>query len=357
MKLSVKLLLFVVSFSFSISNAQLKKQITTATNITKKLILNQNIPGLSITIAKKGVNIWSQGFGYADLENKKKVSSNSTLFRVASISKTITSIGLAKLIDLNKIKLNESLYKYAPYFPRKKYDFTLRQIGGHMAGIRHYNGNEFLINKKMSITKGLDVFKNSALLFKPGTRFKYSTYGFNLLSVVIQESSNNDFFEFMYKEIFNPLKMNHTFAESANYKVNNLTNFYIKRRDKVIIGPKVNNLYKAAGGGFLSTSEDLVLLGSEFINPKIISKKSLLEITTSNKTNDGKKTNYGIGISISKTKNNSLKLSHSGGGIGASSYLLIYPEEEITIAILTNLTNVKMNTYIKNLETIFVDGN
>ena len=357
MKLNLKLLLFISSFSFGISNAQLKKQITVATNITKKLMVSQSIPGLSITIAKKDVNIWSEGFGYADLENKKKVSPDSTLFRVASVSKTITSIALAKLIDEKKINLNESLYKYVPDFPLKKHDFTLRQIGGHTAGIRHYNGNEFLINKKMSITKGLDVFKNSALLFKPGSKFKYSTYGFNLLSVVIQESSNRDFFDFMNKEVFNPLKMHNTFVESSENKSNDLTNFYIKRRNKIIVGPKVNNLYKAAGGGFLSTSEDLVLLGAEFIYPKIISKKSLSEITKCNKTYDSKKTNYGIGISISKTKKNSLKYSHSGGGIGTSSYLLIYPKEEITIAILTNLTGVKMNTYIKKLETIFIDVN
>ena len=73
-------------------------------------------------------------------------------------------------------------------FQKKKYDFSIRQVAGHIAGIRHYNGNEFISNKKMSIVEGLDIFKASPLKFQPGTKFSYSTYGWNLLSVVIQNA-------------------------------------------------------------------------------------------------------------------------------------------------------------------------
>ncbi|TYP96765.1 CubicO group peptidase (beta-lactamase class C family) [Tenacibaculum adriaticum] len=349
-----KVILIILLFSSVISNAQFEKEIIEAEVVTKDFLEVQKIPGLSISASYKGKIIWSEGFGYSDLENKKKVSPTSTQFRIASISKTLTSIALAKLLDNNKLDFDDSLYKHVPDFPEKKYDFSLRQIGSHLAGIRHYKGNEFLINKKMSIVQGLEIFKNSELLFKPGEKFKYSTYGWNLLSVVIQNASNEDFFKYMNDEVFNPLNMSNTTLDIADKENNNRTKFYINRKGKALIGPNVNNEFKAAGGGFLSTSEDLVLFGNEFINPKIISSKSLSEITTSNKTFDGKKTNYGIGVSISKTTNNTLKLSHSGGGIGASSYLLIYPEEEITIAILTNLSGVKMKGYIKNLENIFI---
>lgn len=350
MKLNVKLLILFISFS-SLLNAQLQKE---ATKLTKSFMEEQKIPGLSITVSQKGKIIWSEGFGYSDVTMNKKVSPKNTQFRIASISKTLTAVALAKLVDDNKLNLNHSLYKYVPDFPKKEYDFTIRQIAGHTAGIRHYNGNEFLINNKMSIVKGLDVFKDSELLFKPGTKFKYSTYGWNLLSVVIQNASNRDFFDFMNAEVFQPLKMNKTAVDASDKENVNSTQFYVKRRGKVVLGPKVSNEYKAAGGGFLSTSEDLVLFGNEFISPQIISANSLSELTTSNKINEGKKTNYGIGISIRKTKNNTQKLSHSGGGIGASSMLLIYPKEEIVISILTNLSRVKMRDYIKELENLFI---
>ena len=350
MKTRINLLLLFLCFTI-LSNAQFKEE---ATNLTKNFMEEQKIPGLSISVSKKGRIIWSEGFGYSDLKNKIKISPKNTQFRIASISKTLTAVALAKLIDDNKLNLNNSLYTYVPDFPKKDYDFTIRQIAGHTAGIRHYKGSEFLINDKMSIVEGLDIFKESDLLFKPGTNFKYSTYGWNLLSVVIQNISKKDFFDFMDDEVFVPLKMTKTMVDKSDTENTNRTQFYLKRRGKIIIGPKVSNEFKAAGGGFLSTSEDLILFGNEFINPQIITTNSLAKLTTSYKTNNGKKTNYGIGISIRKTKNNTTKLSHSGGGIGASSMLLIYPDEEIVISILTNLSGVKMRNYIKGLENIFI---
>ncbi|WP_272148915.1 serine hydrolase domain-containing protein [Tenacibaculum aiptasiae] len=345
------ILLFLFLYFTLLSNAQFKEE---ATRLTQNFIEEQKIPGLSISVSKKGKIIWSEGFGYSDLSSKTKVSPKNTQFRIASISKTLTALALAKLIDDNKLDLNNSLYTYVPDFPKKDYDFTIRQIAGHTAGIRHYKGSEFLINDKMSIVEGLNIFKESDLLFKPGTDFKYSTYGWNLLSVVIQNAGNKDFFEFMNDEVFVPLKMTKTMVDKSDKENTNRTQFYLKRRGKVVIGPKVSNEFKAAGGGFLSTSEDLVLFGNEFINPQIITTNSLAKLTTSNKTNNDKKTNYGIGISIRKTKNNTTKLSHSGGGIGASSMLLIYPEEEIVISILTNLSHVKMRNYIKGLENLLI---
>ncbi|KAB1159707.1 beta-lactamase family protein [Tenacibaculum aiptasiae] len=350
MKTRINLLSLFLCFTI-LSNAQFKEE---AILLTQNFMEEQKIPGLSISVSKKGKIIWSEGFGYSDLSSKIKVSPKNTQFRIASISKTLTAVALAKLIDDNKLNLNNSLYTYVPDFPKKDYDFTIRQIAGHTAGIRHYKGSEFLINDKMSIVEGLDIFKESDLLFKPGTDFKYSTYGWNLLSVVIQNASNKDFFDFMNDEVFVPLKMTKTILDESDKENINRTQFYLKRRGKIVIGPKVSNEFKAAGGGFLSTSEDLILFGNEFINPQIITKNSLAKLTTSNKTNNGKKTNYGIGISVRKTKNNTTKLSHSGGGIGASSMLLIYPEEEIVISILTNLSRVKMRDYIKGLENIFI---
>ncbi|OSY88260.1 hypothetical protein WH52_05635 [Tenacibaculum holothuriorum] len=350
MKLYIKLLVFFI-FSSSFLNAQFEKQ---ATKLTETFMKEQNIPGLSITVSKKGKVIWSEGFGYADLEKKEKVSPKNTQFRIASISKTLTALALAKLVDDNKLNFNESIYKYVPDFPKKKYDFTIRQVAGHTAGIRHYKGREFLINEKMSIVQGLDIFKDSDLLFKPGAKFKYSTYGWNLLSVVIQNAANKDFFEFMDSEVFLPLKMSQTTVDDSSKDFPNRTQFYVKRKGKIVIGPKVSNEYKAAGGGFLSTSEDLVLFGNEFIKPKVTTTNSIKELTTSNILTFGNETDYGIGIGISTTKNNSPKFSHSGGGVGVSSMLLIYPEEEIVISILTNLSGVKMYDYIRELENIFL---
>lgn len=331
-----------------------QEKIDKAKGLAEQFLIDQQIPGMSISVSLKGDIIWSEGFGYADRESKTKVLANTTQFRVASISKTLTALAMAKLSDDQKLNFDTSLYDYVPDFPKKKHDFTVRQVAGHIAGIRHYNGNEFLLNKKMSIVEGLDVFKNDSLLFEPGTKYKYSTYGWNLLSVVVQNAAGKDYNEYMTKTVFSPLKMKNTSLGFSDKEMPNRTAFYVKENGKVIIGPAVSNEFKAAGGGFVSTSEDLILFGNEIIHPKTVSKEVIAELVKPQQTAAGKSTNYGIGIGVANVKN-TLRYSHSGGGIGATAYLLMYPEKDMVISILTNLSGVNIRKIVGELEGVFIE--
>ena len=311
--------------------------------------------GMAISVSKKGKLIWSKGFGYSDTKNQLKVNPKTTQFRVASISKTLTAVAMAQLVDDGKLNLESSLYDYVPNFPKKKYDFTIKQIAGHTAGIRHYKGIEFLMNKKMSIVDGLDIFKNDPLLFEPGTNFKYSTYGWNLLSVVVQNASGKDYNEYIKEAVFSPLKMHNTALDLSDKEIPNRTKFYVKRGGKISIAPKVSNEFKAAGGGFVSTTEDLLLFGNEMINPKTISKASIAELVKPQETTLGKNTKYGIGVGVSNVKNNTLRYSHSGGGMGATAFIMMYPEKDMVISILTNLSGVNIRKIVGELEEVFIE--
>jgi len=356
MKKAAFILFGITVFISACNTAQspYQQQIDTAVELSTQFLKDQQIPGMAISVSHKGKMIWSKGFGYADVKTKKKVIPNTTQFRVASISKTLTALAMAKLVDDKKLNFNTSLYEYIPDFPKKKYDFTVKQVAGHIAGIRHYKGMEFLLNKKMSIVEGLDVFKNDSLLFKPGTKYKYSTYGWNLLSVAVQNASGEKYIDYMTKAVFAPLKMNQTSLGFSDKEMPNRTSFYIKQYGKVNIAPQVSNEFKAAGGGFVSTTEDLILFGNEIINPKTVSKEVLTEMVTPLELSTGKKTNYGIGIGVLKLKNNVLRYSHSGGGMGATAFLLIYPEKDMVISILTNLSRVNIRKLVGELEGIFI---
>ncbi|MFT5762215.1 MAG: serine beta-lactamase-like protein LACTB [Polaribacter sp.] len=362
-KSALLLFAFVLFISCNTTDSATQQKIDKANVAAEQFLIDQQIPGMSISVSQKGKMIWSKGFGYADVATKKKVDPSTTQFRVASISKTLTALAMAKLVEEEKLDLSASLYVYVPDFPKKKYDFTLKQLGGHIAGIRHYdytNNEKELFNiKKMSIVEGLDIFKNDSLLFKPGGKYSYSTYGWNLLSVVVQNAAKTDFNEYMASTVFNPLKMKNTTLGLVDKEMPNRTAFYIreigKENGKIILGPKVSNEYKAAGGGFISTTEDLILFGEEIISPTIVSKNTLTEFVTSQERDNGKKTNYGIGFGVANVKNNTLRYSHSGGGIGATAFLLIYPEKELVITILTNLAQVKIRELVGSLEDVFIE--
>ena len=331
-------------------------QIDKAREITGRFLKNESIPGLSISVSKNNKLIWSEGFGYSDIDSKKKVNPGTTQFRLASISKPITAVGLAILADRNLLNFDESLYTYMPNYPKKKYDFSIRQVGGHLAGIRHYKGREFISSKKMTITEGLNIFKNDRLLHEPGSKYRYSTYGWNLLSAVIEEITKKDFTAFMTAELFAPLKMQHIALDLSDQKMPNRTKFYRKtNQNKIVHSPKVSNEHKVAGGGFIATSEDLIHFGNEIIDPKVITIKSLKELLRAQNTKDGKSTNYGIGFGVGTSIRNTPRFSHSGGGAGATTLLLIYPEEKVVIAIVTNLSQVPIGGFGKKLETLFLD--
>ncbi|WP_396603195.1 serine hydrolase domain-containing protein [Algibacter sp. R77976] len=348
---SLMLLLTSVGFSQSVNNPE-KANIRTAKKQTKKFLRQQGIPGMSISVSKKGELIWSKGFGYATRKPKTKVEPNKTLFRIASISKSITALTLAKLLDNNEIDLNESIYYYLPDYPKQAYNFTVKELGGHLAGIRSYQGNEFTNNKKMSITEGVNLFKNDSLLFEPSTQFSYNTFGYVLLSEIMQKASKTDFNDLVSNAVFKPLGMTHTMLEDSELVIKNKTSFY---REKRVLSSAVANEYKVAGGGFLSTSEDLIKFGEEIISPTTVSKEALSNMLSSQKLKSGKLTGYGIGFSVESTKNNTPKYYHTGGGIGASTVLLIYPEEDLVISVLTNKSGVSMDAFGKTLEAIFIE--
>ena len=356
MKKSVILLFaFVFFISCSTTNSATQQKIDKANEKAVQFLADQQIPGMAISVSQNGKMIWSKGFGYADVASKKKVNPSTTQFRVASISKTLTALAMAKLADENKLDFDASLYTYVPDFPKKKFDFTVRQIGGHIAGIRHYNGMEFLMNKKMNIVEGLDIFKNDPLLSEPGTEYKYSTYGWNLLSVVVQNAAKEDYNDYMRKVVFEPLQMKNTSLDFSDKEMPNRTLFYVKENGEIKIGATVSNEFKAAGGGFVATSEDLILFGNEMINPQTISKTAIAELVKSQVTSKGKKTNYGIGVGVRNVKNNTLRYSHSGGGMGATAFIMMYPEKNMVVSILTNLSGVNIRKLVGELEAIFIE--
>lgn len=352
------LFLFIIS-SISCKQAPEKsytEQIEKANTIAKDFLQEETIPGMAISVSKGGDLIWSKGFGYANLETKKEVLPDKTQFRIASISKSICAAGLAKLADDGKLDFDASIYTYVPDFPKKEYDFSVRQVGGHIAGIRHYNGNEFIMNEKMSIVEGLNIFKDAPLKFKPGSEYSYSTYGWNLLSVVVQNVSGIEYNKYMQDTFFDPLQMKSTTVGLSDQDMPNRTQFYRKTNaGTIVLGPPVSNEHKVAGGGYIATSEDLVKFGNEIISPTILSETSVNELVTSLATDDGELTDYGVGFGVVTTKNDTPRYSHSGGGVGATTFLLMYPQEDTVIAIVTNLSGVPIRDLVSKLEDVFIN--
>ena len=313
-----------------------------------------SIPGISVAVARDGRIIWSEGFGWADFEQHVPVTT-ATEFRIGSISKSLTSAAVGLLVEEGKLDLDAPVQRYVPSFPEKPWPITTRLVAGHLAGIRHYRGAEFVLYRRYdSVLQSLDIFKDDSLLFQPGTKFSYSSYGWNLVSAVIEGASGDNYLHFMRTRVIEPLHLTHTSPDWLDSIIPHRTRYYARSGGTWVNTPAVDNSYKWAGGGFLSTAEDLVTYGSALLEPGFLKAETLRLLFTSQRTTDGRASGYGIGWFIGRDSTLGPVYSHGGGSIGGTSDLVILPASHLVIAIVTNMTDATLGRLVSDLERVFL---
>jgi CubicO group peptidase (beta-lactamase class C family) len=312
--------------------------------------------GWSVTISIDDETVLSKGYGFANLENQTSVTPNKTKFRIGSISKALTSAALGVLMQEGKVDIDKPVQKYVPYFPYKQKTITTKMVAGHLAGIRHYkNDSEFLSSKRYkTMRESMEIFMYDSLVCEPSTAFCYSSFGYTLVSAVIEAAANKDFLKVMDEKVFQPLFMNETIADMNDSIIVFRAGFYSMEDGSIINAPYVDNSYKWAGGGFLSTTEDLVKFGNSMLNANILTEKTLSELITSQRTLDGKETGYGIGWFTGVNEFGRKYFGHAGGSIGGCGNLLIYPDKKLVLAVLTNDTHAKIGNDMHKVAEIFL---
>ncbi|MBO3700610.1 serine hydrolase [Roseivirga sp. E12] len=355
--------LFILLFALLpvVTLAQTKAEI--ADEKLQAFVEKTKVPGLSISISQKGELVYSKGFGYADREKKIPVDPSKSKFRIGSVSKTLTAAGLAKLYEEGKIDLDEPIQKYVPVWPDKGETITLRLLAGHLAGIRHYRGAEFMSRTKYEdVVDGLVIFINDPLINKPGTEYSYSSYGWNLISAAMENAAapqasfltSKNFLNIMQQEVFDALGMRNTVPDHADQNITNRTQFYQKRNGEAIIAPYVDNSYKWAGGGFVGTTEDLCKFGQAHMKAGYLKQSTLDEWMQSQKTTAGMETNYGIGWRTFNRPSGNTFYGHSGGSVGGITFFMIHPETETVLAIVGNMDPLNYGGLQYELMELFV---
>ncbi|MGB5436594.1 MAG: serine hydrolase domain-containing protein [Maribacter sp.] len=351
---------------FEQENIQLKG-LANVDRILYSLIEGKKIPGAAITVLKEDKVFFQKGYGYADLEAEIKVDPKSTIFRIASISKNIAATALAHMVKDRLIDLDTSFYRYVPYFPKKTHDFTIRQLASHTAGIRGYKGKEYGLNKPYSIKDSLQVFKDDPLLFEPGTEYHYNSYDWVLISLAMQEASGIPFEEYVQEKVLTPLDLQNTFPENVRSSApslpvgrvgtfekddHELATFYTKNKLGFRKAIPVNNRYKLAGGGYVSTSGDIAKFGQAYLKKEILDDDVISQFITSVKLK-GKATFYGLGWQVSQDKAGRSYFGHIGNGVGGYSNLFVYPEKRMVFSILINCTNPGVQEELDMVVDIF----
>ena len=154
--------------------------------LVQQFMKEELVPALTAAVDIDGRIVYSKGFGQADIENEVKATPE-TLIRTGSIAKPISAVAAMTLVEAGKLDLDAPVQKYCPAFPQKQWTVTTRQVLGHIAGIRHYKDDETdSIRHYDNMSDGFTIFANEPLLFEPGTKYQYSTYGYTVIGCVIE---------------------------------------------------------------------------------------------------------------------------------------------------------------------------
>jgi len=297
-------------------------------------------PGASLAVAKNGQIIYKKGYGYAHLEYDIPITP-STIFHVASVSKQFTAFAVAMLVDQGMLSLDDPIQKYVSEVPDFDKTTTLRQLIHHTSGIR--DQWELLamagwrLDDVITTEHILNMVKHQKdLNFNPGDEHLYSNMGYTLLAVAVERVTGQTFTDWTRENMFTPLGMTNThFHDDHEMIVKNRAYSYAPVEEG---GFKKSVLSYANAGAtsLFTTVEDMAKWAHNFENPRIGGRAVIEQMHEVGVLNNGEKLDYAFGLVIQDHKG--LKtVSHSGGDAGFRSHIVMFPDQKLSISVLSNL--------------------
>ncbi len=317
------------------------KKVRQIESLLHVVMQQQKIPGLSIAIVVGNQLRWSKGFGLADIENRVPARAG-TVYRLASLSKPITAVAVLQLAERGLLDLDAPVERYCPAFPAKPWPLTSRHLLAHQSGIRHYRSEaEFNSTRSYaSIVAALDLFKDDPLLFEPGTRFSYSTYGYNVLGCVVEGASNMPFADYLRDNIFRPAGMERARPDSVSDIIPDRAQGYRKNdQGELRNSALADTSNKVPGGGLVATVEDLARFVIALQRGLLLNAQTREAMWTPQKTREGKETGYGLGWAVER-RNGQREVRHTGAQQRVTTVLYLLPEQGLAVVMLTNLEGV-----------------
>jgi CubicO group peptidase (beta-lactamase class C family) len=295
------------------------------------------IPGMTIGFIKDDY-VWVTGFGFADVENKLPAKADSA-YRLASVQKSMTAVAILQLVEQGKINLDAEIQTYVPYFPKKKYPITVRQLLGHLGGIPHYVNRdvEQHIKEHKTTREAIAIFENFDLVAEPGTTYSYSSYGYNLLGAAIEGASKQSYADYMREHIWHPLGLNDTRMDDPLDIIPNRVRGYQLVNGKLKNSEFIDVSSRFAAGGTRGTVVDLLKFLKGLNDGKLLSSKSTTLMYAPMVTRDGQVTSYAMGWQIPPFENRRSIVINDGGQQETRTFILNFPEKNFAIAFAMNL--------------------
>lgn len=302
---------------------------------------------LTIGFVKDG-RTWVRAYGSADLENRVPAAPDSA-YRLASVTKPMTAVAVLQLAERGRLDLDAEVQRYVPYFPKKQWPVTVRQLLGHLGGISHYReASELSIREHKDTRAALAVFEGFDLVAEPGTRYNYSSYGYNLLGAVVESASGQPYGEYMREHVWGPAGMTDTRMDDPLAVIPRRVRGYQLVDGQLRNSEFVDISSRFAAGGTRSTVPDLLRFASALNSGRLLAPASLSQMYDSMATKAGRLTDYGMGWQTGPTGGRFV-VAHGGSQQETRTSLYNFPAQNFAIAAASNFESANTDAYVWRL--------
>lgn len=309
---------------------------TTVDAAVADVMTKTSVPSASVGIVQGGKVIFTQAYGHARLDPPMAATAEMR-YAIGSISKQFTVACILLLQQEGKLSIDDPLSKYFPELTRSK-DVTIRNILTHTSGYQDYAPQDYTIpawTKPTTADKIIHEWATKPLDFEPGTQYQYSNTNFNIAGLIVEKASGEKFWPFLQRRVLKPLGLNNTIDLDTEHSKLEPTGYM-----RNALGPLRPAIMEAPGwyfadGEMAMPVGDLLTWDISLMNQSLLAPESYKAMETDMPLKNGQTAHYGLGVSVSMRDGRRV-VSHSGEVGGFVAQNVVYPDDKIAIAVLTN---------------------
>lgn len=310
--------------------------------IAQRVIAEERVVGASVLVVKAGRVLLHKGYGFADL-GLEVPTKDETVYHIVGPMLPFTGIAVLQQVDRGKLSLDDDISKYIPEFPMQGHRVSIRQLLNHTSGIvdYHYLGDP--IEATSRLPKALDevmgLYSGHKFVHEPGTKWDWSISGFQLLVTIVERVTGQSFPDYVQQNIFAPAGVKFTSYCDDFGVVRGLSHAYRKRQHGYVPANE-NDMAYNSDLRFCSTVGDLYQLWDAIRTKQLIRSETFKQMTTAEgpaatMSVDDPKSQYGFGLILNHEEAHR-RIGQNGSLFGYSGSLYEYPEDRLTVVVLTN---------------------
>jgi CubicO group peptidase (beta-lactamase class C family) len=300
------------------------------------VLTKTGVPSASVGIVQGGQIVFTKAYGSARLDPPMNATT-SLHYAIGSISKQFTAACVLLLQEEGKLSIDDPIAKYFPELTRAR-DVTIRNILSHTSGYEDYAPQDYTIpawTRPTTADKVVHEWATKPLDFEPGSQYQYSNTNFNIAGLIVEKVSGEPFWSYLSRRVLKPLGMTQTIDLDTDHDKLEPVGYM-----RNALGPLRPAIMEASGwyfadGEMAMPVGDLLIWDISLMNRSLLAPASYAAMETDQRLTTGQTARYGLGVSLS-VRNGHRVVAHGGEVGGFVAQNVVFPDDKIAIAVLTN---------------------